>query len=70
MIYFHGVDWVAAEKKIRQDAQRNMDRLLWGDLPEVMIIDNLAQPGRVYSRDAALAEWWRKACQRLHENTP
>jgi hypothetical protein len=61
MIYSHGVDWAAAEKKIRQDAQR--------DLPEMMILDDPVQPDRVYSRDAALAEWWRKACQGLRENT-
>lgn len=69
MIYSHGVDWAAAEKKIRQDAQRNMDRLLWGDFPEVMIFDDPVRLNRVYSRDDALWEWWWEAFQRLHENT-
>jgi hypothetical protein len=57
MIYSHGVDWAAAEKKIRRDAQRDFDRFVWGDVPEPMIIDDPVRQDDVYSytsQDSAL----------------
>jgi len=61
MIYSHVVDWAAAEEKIRQDARQSHS-------PEVMILDDPIREGHVYSRDDALVEWWREACQWICDN--
>lgn len=60
--YEHDVDWVAADRKIRRDAQIDFDRFVWGDIP-VMILDDpindaIGNP-RVYSPNDRLVAWWR-----------